>query len=72
MRADGIPIGRAIRACRKEKGMSIRKLAALSGVPATTVCRIENLMCDPQFTTVCNLADALDIDIDKLRYSVIK
>jgi len=72
MRADGIPIGRAIRASRKEKGIGIKKLAELSGVPATTICRIENLKSEPSFTTVCKLAVTLNMEIDISRYSSYK
>jgi len=73
MKADGnFHIGQALKVCRKEKGISIQKLAELSGVPTATICRIENLRNEPVFSTACKLADALDIDIEMLRFYVIK
>jgi len=48
---------------RQTKGWSIRKLAKLSGVAASTVSKIESFETDPKFSTVVEIAHALSMEL---------
>ena len=48
---------------RKEKGLSIRQLAASSGLEYSQVQRIEKGKVNFAFTTLVTLAQGLDIDL---------
>jgi len=48
---------------RKEKGLSIRQLAALSGLEYSQIQRIEKGKVNFAFTTMYTLAKGLDIDL---------
>ncbi len=48
---------------RKEKGLSIRQLAALSGLEYSQIQRIEKGKVNFAFTTMAILAKGLDIDL---------
>jgi transcriptional regulator with XRE-family HTH domain len=51
--------GRVIRAARRARGVSQRELAALAGVPVSTVGRIEADATTPRLPTFTALLDAL-------------
>ena len=48
---------------RTEKGLSLKKLEALSGVSRTQLWRIENGLSDPTLSTMRKIARALKSDI---------
>lgn len=58
-----------VREVRKAKGMSIRDLAAISGVSKSQICRIENNLMHPTMYTLCLLADALGVEPEELYFS---
>jgi transcriptional regulator with XRE-family HTH domain len=51
---------------RKEKGYSIRQLAAASGLEYSQIQRIEKGKVNFAFTTLVALAQGLDIDLSQL------
>ncbi len=51
---------------RKEKGLSIRQLAASSGLEYSQIQRIEKGKVNFAFTTLVTLAQGLDIDLNIL------
>lgn len=58
--------GEHIRAAREARGLFLRDLEELSGVPYQTISRIENDHAVPRLDTVELLADALGMSIDDL------
>ena len=55
-----------IRQLRERKGVSLRKLARLSGVGAATLSRIESGEANPRLSTLLQLADVLDVSVTDL------
>ncbi len=56
-----------LRQIRISKGLSYRKLAALSGVSFTQIEKIESgIAHNPKLETVCKLAKALGVGLDDL------
>lgn len=53
---------------RTAKGMSLRKLAELSGISKSTIDDIENQKQNATVLTICMLADALNVDPCDLFY----
>jgi len=53
-------MGERLRALRVGRGFSISQLAALSGVPGSTISKIENGQLRPSLVNAINLAHALD------------
>lgn len=63
--------GLKIRELRLKKGYTSRDLANLSNLSKSYVEELERGdKCNPSFTTVEKLADALNVLIDDLRYPV--
>jgi len=59
-------LGELIAAHRKEKGWSIRKLEALSGISNALISQIETgHVKDPGFRTAVKICDALGIKSDR-------
>ena len=56
-------VGQAVRRQRQIAGISLRKLAELSGISSAMVSRIENGQVSPSLTTLEALADALTISV---------
>lgn len=52
-----------LRALRREKGLSIGRLARMSGVPASTISKIENGLLNPSLVHAINLASALEANL---------
>jgi transcriptional regulator with XRE-family HTH domain len=67
----GETLGQRLRFLRHEKGLSIASLAKASGVPGSTVSKIENGLLNPSLVHAINLASALDANlgflVDRLR-----
>lgn len=53
-------LGKRLCNLRQAKGMSLSDLAAASGVPASTISKIENRLLNPSLVHAINLAKALD------------
>ena len=51
---------------RTESGLSIRKLAELSGVSKSLIEKIESSGGNPTIETICKLADTLDVTLEEL------
>lgn len=77
----GETLGERLRGLRRDKGFSIAGLASRSGVPASTISKIENGRLNPSLVHAINLASALDANLGFLvdrsrtphaRYSVVR
>lgn len=51
---------------RKEKGLSIRQLAAISGLEYSQIQRIEKGKVNFAFSTLVTLAQALEMELDEM------
>lgn len=51
---------------RIKQNLSISELARISGVSKTTISEIENGKHDTTVTTVCMIADALNVKLDDI------
>ncbi len=58
-----------LRAAIKSAGISVPALAAKTGIPRQTIYYLldRQRSRDPQWSTVCALADALGVKLDSLR-----
>ncbi|MBA3518846.1 MAG: helix-turn-helix transcriptional regulator [Rhizobiales bacterium] len=56
-------VGQRLRELRKERGLSIAVLAKASGVPGSTISKIENGQLNPSLVHAINLASALDANL---------
>lgn len=56
-------LGQRIRELRREIGMTIQQLASLSGVPVSTISKIENGQLNPSLVQAINLATALEANL---------
>lgn len=60
---EGETLGERLRLVRRAKGLSIADLAKASGVPGSTVSKIENGLLNPSLVHAINLASALDANL---------
>lgn len=58
--SDSIKVGERIKALRLAKRLTLQQLADLSGVPASSISKIENGQLRPSLVHAINLASALD------------
>lgn len=58
--------GDRVKAIREQKRVSIRELAAMSGLNKSQIVRIESGQSDPHYTTLIRIADALEISVGEL------
>ena len=65
-------LGIKIRSVRKEKGISIQKLANSVGVERNFISQIESGYKFPSFKTLIEIINALDVSADELLYDYIK
>lgn len=56
----------ALRALRQDRGLTQEGLAHSAGVSMVTLARIETGVTDPRWTTIVELAAALDISMSEL------
>lgn len=56
-------LGQRLRLLRRDRGLSIADLAAVSGVPGSTISKIENGLLNPSLVHAINLASALDANL---------
>jgi len=61
-----VTIGQTIREARAKKALTVQQLDELSGVPASTIRRIEGDNNDPAFSAVSALCKALGLSLDAL------
>ncbi len=59
-----IPIGTQIRSIRKQRGLSLQELARKAGTSAPTMHRYEGGWDGYSFSTLRNIAEALDADLE--------
>lgn len=55
-----------IKEVRQSKGISVRELAALTGMSKTYLSDVENNHKSPTLHTLCHIAAALDVEPEKL------
>ncbi len=56
-------LGRTLRALRQERGWSLNELSLASGVPTSTISKIENAQMSPSLVHAINLAAALEANL---------
>ena len=61
MALDNRVIGKVIRVLRKERKLSQDVLSGLAGISRTHLTMIENGTKNPNFDTICKIADALNM-----------
>ena len=61
-----IELGRAIKRRREETGQSLRDVADITGVSASTLSRIENGTGKPDADNIARLTNWLDMPIDRV------
>ena len=59
-------IGASLRAFRMKRGLSMQQLATLAEIEKSQIYRIENGKVDVRISTLCVLAEALNINIAEL------
>lgn len=59
-------VGKRITALRTARGMSQKKLAALTNITEASLSRYENCMREPKITTLMKLAGTLNCTVDFL------
>ena len=55
-----------LRKWRKQRGLTLKQLAELSGVHFVSIARLEGEKLDPQLSTLLKLCEALDITLNQL------
>jgi transcriptional regulator with XRE-family HTH domain len=60
---DPFSVAKAIKHLRKEKGFSLNKLSALSGMSKGYLSKIENGINIPTITTMARIATALEVEV---------
>lgn len=58
--------GKRLNEARELKGLSLRELAALTGIDHVVIARIENGLSNATMTTIADLADALGVEPGEL------
>lgn len=61
-----LTMGESMRRARKKKGISMRKLAEITGYDPSAISQWENDKAVPRLTSVVDVADALGMSIDEL------
>lgn len=56
-------VGRHLAAMRRQRGYTQMHLSALSQVEQATIARIEKGIVNPTVSTLCKLANALQVDV---------
>jgi transcriptional regulator with XRE-family HTH domain len=59
-------LGRAVKRRREELGLSLREVADVTGVSASTLSRIENGTGHPDTDNIAHLTNWLDMPVDRL------
>jgi transcriptional regulator with XRE-family HTH domain len=64
---DDVSFGRRLATIRRGKGMTQEALARAAGLSTSAVAKIENAGIDPSWSTVCKIADVLNVSLDDFR-----
>jgi len=64
--AISVNVGISLRKIRQDKGISIRRLATLSGLSANAISMIERNKTSPSVSTLYKLSDALGVPVTKI------
>lgn len=59
-------LGKAIRMCRKKRGLTQAKLATLSEISVSHLCLLEKDKRDPSLSVVNSISDALKVPVSVL------
>lgn len=59
-------VGKAIRLCRTQRGLNQSELANIAGISVSYLSLLERGKRDPTFSTVENIASALDVPVSIL------
>ena len=62
-------LGRAVRRRREQQGLSLRDVADVTGVSASTLSRIENGTGKPDADNIARLASWLDMPIERVMHT---
>lgn len=54
-------------ALRKASGLTQVQLAAAAGLTSNYLARVERGQCEPSWPTVCRIADALGVGVERFR-----
>ena len=65
-----IEFGERLKAAREAAGLSLRELAAESGVDHSNIAQIEKAERDPQLSTILALAEALKLPASELMKNI--
>ena len=68
----GIDIGEKIKSIRNLKGKSTYELADLTGIPQSTISKLENSKKKADFESLMKIAKALEVSIDRLTGEDVK
>jgi transcriptional regulator with XRE-family HTH domain len=58
--------GNYLRQERKGRGLSLRRLAAQSGLPLSTVASVERGVSEPQLSTLCKISHGLGLSFKEM------
>jgi transcriptional regulator with XRE-family HTH domain len=59
-------VGGRVRKLRVERGLSLRKLAKLTGIAYSNLSKFENGAHDPKLSTIARIAEALGVQMTSL------
>lgn len=59
-------LGAVLRKLREERGLSQEALAVRAGTTAGTLARLELGQSDPSWSTICAVAEALDVRLQEI------
>lgn len=63
---DYIALGKCIRKCRKEQGLTQAKLAEMIDISPNHISKVENGTTKPSLQVFVDIADALNVPMDQL------
>lgn len=59
-------IGKRVKLERTKKGLTITKLAEITGISVVTICRLEKGLIHARLCNLQKIADALNIELNKI------
>ncbi|GLK85858.1 helix-turn-helix domain-containing protein [Ancylobacter defluvii] len=64
--SDGVDLGGRVKGLRSRAGLTIKEVAARSGISPSAISKIENNLLSPTYDNIIRLAQGLGIDISEL------
>ena len=64
-------VARHVRALRRQRGLCLHELAVQAGIADDTMRRLEQGRTNPQLCTVCRVAKALDVSVNRLLWEEV-